>query len=199
MDRNQAEVTENSFCTLDEAVVHVNHEAGTLPSFRRQYPQAQVIERLLDKHVGIWLERGYCHKWEPTVANPRQLWNSPLLGVPSAWDNRSQVTEVRPCMDLKGVNMHLTDVDIFPMTNIRQMLSAVAGAKLFTKLDLRKAFNQMLLDQDSKHKLSFMWRGQSYTFTRGPFGLKFLSSQFQRLKQAVFKDMPFAYCYIDDI
>ena len=44
-----------------------------------------------------------------------------------------------------------------------------------------------------------MWRGKSYTFTRGPFGLKFLSSQFQRLMQAVFKDMPFAYCYIDDI
>ena len=199
LDRNQAEVTENSFCTLDEAVVHVNHEVGTLPSFRRQYPQAQVIERLLDKHVSIWLERGYCHPWEPTIDHPRQLWNSPLLGVPSAWDNRRQVTEVRPCMDLKGVNMHLTDVDIFPMTNIRQMLSAVAGAKLFTKLDLRKALNQMLLDTDSKHKLSFMWRDKSYTFTRGPFGLKFLSSQFQRLMQAVFKDMPFAYCYIDDI
>ena len=106
----------------------MHHKEGTQSSFRRQYSQAEVIERLLDKHVALWIENGYCHPCKPTPEHPRQVWNSPLLGVPTLYDKNRRVIEIRPCMNLQGVNLNLIDEEVFPMTTIREMLTAVSGA-----------------------------------------------------------------------
>ena len=61
-----------------------------------------------------------------TLEHPGQVWNSPLLGVPTLYDKNKRVIEIRPCMDLQGVNLSLVDEEVFPMTTIREMLSAVS-------------------------------------------------------------------------
>ena len=71
-----------------------------------------------------------------------------------------------------------------------------AAGKLFTKLDLKKAFCQMTCNEGSRHKLAFNWKGKSFVFTIAAFGLKFLSAQFKRL---IFKDLYFVMAFVDDI
>ncbi|OBQ28087.1 MAG: hypothetical protein AN485_24225, partial [Anabaena sp. MDT14b] len=43
------------------------------------------------------------------------------------------------------------------------------------------------------------WDGVQYRFCRGPFGLKALAGQFQRVMQSIFYDLPYVRVYIDDL
>ena len=65
-------------------------------------------------------------------------------------------------------------------------VGACGAGKLFTKLELKKAFFQMTCNEGSRHKRAFYWKGKSFVFTGAPFGLKFFSAQFQRLMHVVF-------------
>jgi hypothetical protein len=47
--------------------------------------------------------------------------------------------------------------------------------------------------------LAFTWNNKQYQFKRGPFGLKALAGQFQRVMSSILGDLPYVRVYIDDI
>ena len=85
------------FCTFEESFARVHHKEGAIPSQRmRQMPvHSEVIERFLDKPVALFLVNGYCHSWKPTTEHSRQVYNSPLLCVPTLFNENRGVIEIR--------------------------------------------------------------------------------------------------------
>ena len=76
-------------------------------------------------------------------------------------------------------------------------------AKYFSKLDLKSAYNQLVINEDSKKYTSFScFRGQ-YSFNRMPFGVKTAPAIFQRMMSSLLSRNKWlndhAIAFIDDI
>ena len=108
--------------------------------------------------------------------------------------------ELRPCIDFRDLN-EVTIKDRHPLPLINDLLDRVAGAKVFSKLDLKGAYNLMRMKKGEEWKTAFRCRLGHYEYTVMPFGLCNAPSLFQRMMSSIFKDMVdiFVIIYLDDI
>ena len=106
--------------------------------------------------------------------------------------------------DFRKINQLLEDEIYYTPTlpEVVQKIGEVNG-KIFTNLDLRNAYNQLLVAPCSKQFVSFScFRGQ-FCFNRAPFGIKTLPCVFQRLMNCLLSRNKFlqqhAVVFIDDL
>ena len=104
----------------------------------------------------------------------------------------------RPCGDFRRLNAQ-TVPDRYPLPRISNLSANVKGAKIFSKLDVLKAYHQIPMAANSKAKTAICTPFGSYQYRRMPFGLKNSGSSFQRLIDICISDLPFCFAYIDDI
>ena len=90
------------------------------------------------------------------------------------------------------------DVDQYPLPNPTDLLASVANAKIFSKLDLSQAYQQML-DSKSEKYLMINTHLCLYQYTRLPFGIASAPAMFQRAMDIILQGIPGVVCYIDDI
>lgn len=192
IDENQL-IPKTSFCTLDISVVKLN--TPTMPSNdtnHRQYPIAYTMQPLVDEAVETWLEEGTI-----TIAPVDTTWNSPITLAPKK-DEYGNITGKRPCLDPRHINKHLQD-DIYPLPLINEIFENMHGSKIFTTLDLKSAFHRFMIHPDDQHKTTFTHKGRQYMFKGCPFGLKPLSSKFQRVMHHIFNGLPYVQTFVDDV
>ena len=84
------------------------------------------------------------------------------------------------------------DVDQYPLPNPTDLLASVANAKIFSKLDLSQAYQQMLLDSKSEKYLMINTHLGLYQVTLWP-------CVFQRAMDIILQGIPGVAHYIDDI
>jgi hypothetical protein len=65
----------------------------------------------------------------------------------------------------------LTYNDLYPILRIDKLLGRVLKAKVFTKLDIRQAFNRIRMDPDLEEYTTFQIRYSIYKCKVLPFGL----------------------------
>lgn len=118
---------------------------------------------------------------------------SPFPLVPKA-----QEEAWRPCSDYHRLNAQ-TVPDIYPVPNLADFAISLQGAKVFTKIDLRKAFYQILVAEEDIHKTAITTPFGLYKFLRMPFGLRNAAQSFQRLIDEVFCGLPNSFAYIDEL
>ena len=108
--------------------------------------------------------------------------------------------QLRMCVDYRALNK-TTVRDRFPLPHIEDLLNKLAGAKVFSKIDLKQGFWQMRMDPDDEEKTAFVTPFGSFQFRVLPMGLSNAPSSFQRLMQNVFKEFldSFVCVYLDDI
>ena len=119
-------------------------------------------------------------------------WSSPLHMVPKpdgSW---------RPCGDYRRVNA-ITTPDRYSIPNINHIHNKMAGSKVFSKLDLIKAYHFIPVRKEDIAKTAICTPFGNYEYVRMPFGLRNASSTFQRFMDSIFRDMDFVATYIDDI
>ena len=86
------------------------------------------------------------------------------------------------------------------MPQVEEVLEAMGTAKLFTTLDLKKGYYQVLVEPENQTKTTFIMEFGKYQFSVMQFGLRNALATFQRVMDLVLKDTTnFAKCYIDDI
>ena len=125
--------------------------------------------------------------------------NSPLLSVPKKDDQTGLWSKTRVCLDVRKLNSYLLEDDKFEIPRIPDMLATLAGGKIFGEIDLSDAYGQFRVSPESQQYTAFSWDKQQYVFVGAPFGIKHLPSLFQRYISNLFYDMPFVFCYIDNI
>ena len=79
------------------------------------------------------------------------------------------------------------------------MFTTLAGGKLFSKLDLSKAYLQLPVDEASRSFLTINTHKGLYTYNHLPFGVASAPAIFQRMMDTVLKGITGVSCYIDDI
>jgi hypothetical protein len=155
-------------------------------------PIASKFRRLDGEKLAAAKEEFAKMEAEGIVRRSTSPWSSPLHMVQKAdgsW---------RPCGDFRRLNL-VTQVDTYPLPNMLDFSSNVAGCAWFSKIDLRKGYYQIPMHAADVPKTAVATPFGLYEFTRMPFGLRNAGSTFQRLMDRVLNGLPFAFCYLDDI
>ena len=184
----------SAFCTIPESVIYLPTPEGA-SCYRRQYPIPHALKDTVHEAVQKWLADGII---EPVPANIENKWNSPLTLAPKK-DIHGNLTGKRPCLDPRHINKYLPD-DRYPLPLINDIFIKLSDAKIFSTLDLKSAFHRFKINEDDRHKTTFTSvDGKQYMFRGCPFGLKPISSKFQRVMSIVFDGLPFVTTFVDDI
>jgi hypothetical protein len=181
----------NSFCPLPAMKVHLNVPPNTVV-YRKGRPFSKHETLIIDEHVQRWLGEGIIK-----IAPPGNPHNSPLTLAPKK-DSEGNKTNFRVCLDPRLLNTFLPD-DHFPLPLISEILNDIAGHEYYSILDLRQAYHRLPIHEPHQPLTAFSHMGKQYMFQRAPFGLKHLSSHFQRGMSHLLGDLPFVRIFIDDI
>jgi hypothetical protein len=103
-------------------------------------------------------------------------------------------------VDYRQLN-NATKKDSYPLPNIQDTLSSLAGASYFCALDLASGYWQVPLSQKAKEKTAFVMKEGLYQFKMMPFGLCNAPATFERLMERVLRGQLGKRClvYIDDV
>ena len=103
------------------------------------------------------------------------------------------------CIDYRRFN-DLTLKVVYRMPRIDECIDRMAGSSVFTKMDLRSGFHQILVVPEHRERTAFQTRYGSYQFRVMPFGLCNAPATFQRTMNLILDEYSsFCQVYIDDI
>jgi hypothetical protein len=107
---------------------------------------------------------------------------------------------LRLCVDYRGLN-EITTKDRGPLPLISETLDRLNGAKLFTKLDLKDAYNRIRMKTGEEWKTAFRTRYGLFEYCVMPMGLTNAPATFQSFINNVLREFldDFAEVYLDDI
>ena len=95
----------------------------------------------------------------------------------------------------------VTIKDAFPVSDVKDALDSLRGAKYFDMIDLLSGYWQLGMTQRARERSAFCTRRGLYQFTRMPFGLSNEPASFCWLMQIILHDLVYicCICYLDDI
>ena len=120
-------------------------------------------------------------------------WATPVVAVPK------KNGRVRLCEDYKVTLNPAMDVDKYPLPRVEDMFATLAGGKHFTHLDLADAYQQLILDEDSRKFVTINTHRGLYRYKRLPFGVASAPAVFQRTMDTILQGLDGVVCYIDDV
>lgn len=140
---------------------------------------------LAQKEFSDMCKQGLCR---PSSSN----WCSPLHIVTKANG------ELRYCGDYRALNA-VSIPDRYPIPYIQDLSYNLSGAKIFSVVDLRKAYYQIPVNLEDIPKTAITTPFGMFEFMFMTFGLRNAAQTFQRFMRNVLADLDFTFVYIDDI
>ena len=117
---------------------------------------------------------------------------SPIVVVPKPGG------KIRLCVDYKKINQYI-QIDQHPLPTADEIFARLHGAKFFSKLDLRAAYHQLEIREDSRDLTAFTSHVGQFRYKRLPFGLANAPSAYMKVISHILKDCQNTVNYLDDI
>ncbi|KAL0152234.1 hypothetical protein M9458_051957, partial [Cirrhinus mrigala] len=107
---------------------------------------------------------------------------------------------LRPCIDYRQINSQIMQQP-YPLPLVPAALEELRGSQVFTKLDLRSAYNLVRILEGDEWKTAFVTPTGHCEYLVMPYGLSISPSVFQTFMNEVFREFlhRFVVVYIDDI
>ena len=163
-------------------------EEGAQPRFCKARSVPYVLREKVEKKLEDLVAEGTL---EPTQFSE---WASPIVPV-----LKSDGTSVRICGDFKQTVNPVSKLDRYPIPKVEDLFATLSGGKTFTKLDLSQAYQQLLLDDESKQYVVINTHKGLFRYTRLPYGISSAPGIFQRVMESVLQGIPKVVVYLDDI
>jgi hypothetical protein len=162
-------------------------QPGTAPISKRPYrmPPKELAE--LKTQLQELLDKGY-------IRPSSSPWGCPALFV------KKKDGSLRLCVDYRPLNA-VTIKNKYPLPRIDVLFDQLAGAKVFSKIDLRSGYHQIKIRPCDIPKTAFSTRYGLYKYLVMSFGLTNAPAYFMYLMNSVFMTEldKFVVVFIDDI
>ena len=168
-----------------KAKIHVDPTATPIFHKARQVPYALrgKIEQGLERLEGAGTI-------EPVQYSE---WVAPIVPV-----MKSDGT-VRICGDYKLIVNKVSKLDGYSIPNLDDLYTKLVGGQTFTELDLSHAYEQMLVDENSKELLTINTHKRLYRHNRLPYGVASAPGIFQRTMEGLLQGIPSTGVLLDNI
>jgi cleavage and polyadenylation specificity factor subunit 1 len=123
--------------------------------------------------------------------HPKSPWSSALHIVPKK-DNGW-----RSCGDYRALNSR-TIPERYPVRHIHDYSHQSSGCGVFSKIDLVRAYNQILVHSDDNQKTAITIHFGLFEFPFISFGLPNAAQTFQRFFDDILRGLEFCFAYLDD-
>nr|XP_039270990.1 uncharacterized protein K02A2.6-like [Styela clava] len=107
--------------------------------------------------------------------------------------------KIRLCADFKVTVNPVLCVDQYPLHTIDDLFTSLAGGQKFSKIDLKQAYLQMEVEEESKELLTVNTHKGLYRFNRLPFGIASAPAIWQRTIEQILNGVPRSKCILDDM
>ena len=169
-------------CTV---ATHPINTGEARPVAARPYRYSQADRTAIVEHVNQMLDLGI-------IEHSHSPWRSlPVMASKKdgGW---------RFCVNYRGVN-NVTKKSSYPIPRIDDILDQLGGACVFSSLDARSGYWQIVMNPEDKEKTAFWSPNGLFQFLRMPFGLTAAPSTYQACMDRLLDGLPFATCYLDDV
>lgn len=129
---------------------------------------------------------------EGIIEPSKSPWATPLHIVKKADGS------IRPCGDYRALNKK-TIPDRYAVPNLRDFNTLLAGTNIYSTLDIQRAFHHIPIAPEDVPKTAIITPFGLFQYTRMGFGLRNAAQTYQRFMDRLLRDLPFAFCYLDDV
>ena len=121
-------------------------------------------------------------------------WGAPILFV------KKKDGSLRFCIDYRQLN-RVTIRNQYPLLRIDELFDQLQGSRVYSKIDLRSGYHQLMVQESDVPKTAFKTRYGHYEFLLMPFGFTNSPAAFMDLMNRVFQPYldRFVIVFIDDI
>ncbi len=145
-------------------------------------------------------ERKAMEEYIKEALHQRYVWPSSSPAASSFFFVGKKDGGLRLCIDYRALNSQTVKLP-YPLPLVPAALEELRGARIFSELDLRRAYNLVRIREGDEWKMAFITPSGHYEYLVMPYGLSNSPSVFQEFMNEVFREFhhDFVIVYIDDI
>ena len=182
-----SDVFSDDFGKLKDAKAHLQLKDGARPRFLKARPLPYAMRPKVEAELDRLENLGIVSKVQWSE------WATPI--VPVIKPNGS----VRLCGDFKATLNPQLKVDQHPPPRVEDVFATLAGGQRFTKIDLKQAYLQMEMEEESKPLLTLTTHKGLYQLNRLGFGVASAPALWQQAIDRTLHGVPRQACLLDDI
>ncbi len=173
--------------TIREFKASIKKRLDAQPIFKKANPVPYALKEAVEKE----LDR--LEAMEIISKTDKSEWAAPIVTVPKA--DKS----IRICGNYKVNINQCVEEETYPLPNAEDLFATLAGGKLFTKLDLSHAYQQLELNKDSEKYLTVNTQRGLYTYHWLSYGVSSAPSIFQAVMDQILQGIEHVTRFLDDI
>ena len=185
--QNYTDVFKDELGTLKDVAVKLHMDPDAKPRFfkprKLPYAMMSIVEEELTRLQTLGII-------EPVKFS---RWAAPIVPVLKE-DNTARI-----CGDYKLTVNQCSTLEEYPLPRVEDLFATLSGGKLFTKLDMSQAYQQLQLDEESKEFVTINTHKGLFKYNRLVFGVNSSPAIFQRTMDTLLQGIPHVAVYLDDI